>query len=437
MRVWTCDQSERTHFLALLTTRELALSEVPLPRVAEPSDAPLIPICQAITASEGDWVAAVESDLEGLFRQSAAGLAKMLDPSVPSLAILLPRLEPPSHEARSDGAVTSFVCTAGLFLKLIGKYPGCSPTRLCFLLLKEIMGGELEVDRLFVSQLPLRDWIAAREPAPARGSTTLMMAHRGRIDHLDAALRFIALALEPPPSVRVGLDGGAIDEYVPLMERYPDCRFFHFSPAPLGPYVIRHELAQRSSEDVLAFHDSDDVSTWDRFARLSGVLQIHACDMVGSHELRVDEMRERVNALRFPLDVSAALQHRPCHSLLHATAMISREAYFRAGGLSTDQIVANDTQFLFRAHFQLRIRNCDEFLYLRRSHEHALTVHPSTGSRIPLRSELDRMWRADFEAIKQGARRIEDSSLWPAHRTAAYQVTALPLSPETAQLLGP
>jgi hypothetical protein len=147
--------------------------------------------------------------------------------------------------------------------------------------------------------------------------------------------------------------------------------------------------------------------------------------MIGCHELRVDEVRERAIALRFPLDVTAALRHRPSHSLLHATAMISRHGYFKAGGLSTDQIVANDTQFLFRAYFNLRIRNCDEFLYLRRSHEHALTIHPSTGNQLPLRYELDKLWRADFEAIKQGRGSVDQSSLRPTHRTADFSVTSL------------
>jgi hypothetical protein len=124
----------------------------------------------------------------------------------------------------------------------------------------------------------------------------------------------------------------------------------------------------------------------------------------------------------------------PGHSLLHGTGVIRRESFFRAGGLSTDQRVANDTQFLFRAYFNLRIRNVDAFLYVRRRHPDSLTEHPHTGIRLPLRSELDRAWRADFYEIKKGRLALEASSLRQRLRTEPFSV--IPVAGPSARAAG-
>ena len=191
--------------------------------------------------------------------------------------------------------------------------------------------------------------------------------------------------------------------------------------------MIRQELAGRSSEPLLALQDSDDLSCYDRFTALSAEIAATGCDMIGSHELRVDEIGQHVVAVRFPLDATAALTRQNVFALLHATLMIKREAFFSAGGLSTDQVVANDTQFLMRAFFHCRIRNVDDFLYIRRRHGRALTIAPETAAGNDLRSRLDHQWTEDFEAVKRGELALEESSLRPLQSASAYRVERITL----------
>jgi hypothetical protein len=184
-------------------------------------------------------------------------------------------------------------------------------------------------------------------------------------------------------------------------------------------------LAQLAAPDLFMLHDSDDVSCSDRSDALYSELSSSNCDFVGSHELRVDELTGEIFAIRFPLDVTAALSEKAGHALLHGTGMIRRESFFQAGGLSTDQMVANDTQFLFRAYFYLKIRNVNSFLYIRRRHADALTVAPETCNGIPLRLELDRQWRADFQRVKLGELTVGESSLRQMRATRQHRLVAL------------
>ena len=283
------------------------------------------------------------------------------------------------------------------------------------------MDSRISADYLIVRTLP---WEAQAElPPPERGA--VIMAHRGRRRHLNAALRQVATNGTGCVRTCVGLDVENLEDYEPLFQNHPSVEFAAFQPAPLGPYVIRQYLAESAAEPLLIFHDSDDISCSDRFPRQHAELLRHGCDFVGCHELRVDEVLERVTAFRFPLDVTGALREMPGHALLHGTGMIWRDSFFRAGGLSTDQRVANDTQFLFRAYFKLRIRNADAFLYLRRRHPDSLTEHPRTGIAVPLRAQLDNAWRADFHEIKKRRVVLENSSLRQMVRTEPFSVVPL------------
>ena len=101
--------------------------------------------------------------------------------------------------------------------------------------------------------------------------------------------------------------------------------------------------------------------------------------------------------------------------------MTYRSVFFDLGGLSTDLVIANDTQFLLRAHFNSSIRNVDEFLYIRRRHAASLTNAPETVFDNPLRRRLSSAWTHDFDAIKRGELKIEDSSLRPMRRLEPWR----------------
>ena len=156
-------------------------------------------------------------------------------------------------------------------------------------------------------------------------------------------------------------------------------------------------------------------------------------EVVGSHELRVDELARSVEVYRFPLDASAALalpgstdrNDRAHEPLLHPTVTMVRSGFVRAGGFSTNRKIANDTQFMLRAYFSLRMRNVDSFLYIRRRHPAALTVVKETALGTPLRHYLGTTWGADFEAVKSGKAKLEETSLWPRSCPVTHRFTRL------------
>jgi hypothetical protein len=99
------------------------------------------------------------------------------------------------------------------------------------------------------------------------------------------------------------------------------------------------------------------------------------------------------------------------HPLEHATSMVKSDAFRHAGGFSTDRRTSNDTQFLLRAYFSMRIRNVDAFVYIYRKHAASLTEAPDTGMHMPFRQELKQIWRNDFRAIQKGELQLSNSSL--------------------------
>jgi hypothetical protein len=366
-----------------------------------------------------EWVAIIRSDIVDLFLDSAPALLRGMRAGCGrSFTLLLPWLAPPPIEIRNDGPVTSILCNSTLVRDVLARRPDCTPRHFCYRLVNGVANGAISVDVALVRQLPFPETPRLRRCTDA----VVMMAHRGSCQHLDTALRFICHPLGGAPRVRVGLDVEDPGEYADLIKAHPAVEFATFSPSPVGPYVIRQYLAEKSTERLLIFHDSDDISCSDRFMRLHAEMIKHGCDFIGCHELRIDETLERIGAFRFPLDASGALRERPGHALLHPTGMIRRESFFRAGGLSTDQRVANDTQFLYRCYFHLKIRNADDFLYMRRRHPESLTEHPVTGMTNPLRYVLDGAWRRDFEAVKENRLELGVSSLRQMVRIQPFEI---------------
>ena len=191
------------------------------------------------------------------------------------------------------------------------------------------------MDRIVVRQLPLAGDAKARGAPPAPIRMGLVMAHRGKRRHLETALFFLSRATGRP-RCRIGLDVEDPSEYEPLREAYSWADFFHFRQNPVGPYIVRQELALRSRESALVFHDSDDISCADRFAVLSQEMRRTGCHLLGCHQLQVDERTREVTATRFPLDVSAALKAYCVHALWHPTSMVRRTRFLRSGGFSVD-----------------------------------------------------------------------------------------------------
>jgi len=143
-------------------------------------------------------------------------------------------------------------------------------------------------------------------------------------------------------------------------------------------------------------------------------------DMVGSHELRLDDRERQVMGWRFPEDINAALQHSrdDVHVFLYPTTAIRVAALRAVGGFSTVRRFAADVQFLLRAHFSLRCRNLDDFLYLRRKRPGSLTTSPGTGYGELPRMLVETRWQRDFVRVRAGELSLTDSSLMPEHHPA-------------------
>ncbi len=365
-------------------------------------------------------VAVLSSALVPHFGGALASLAREVNRARAMAVILVPWKEPPHHDTRYDGVVDSFLCDAATFHVLQRRTPGCQPRDLCYALLDAIINQHIDVDRIIVRQLPHSEIRPVRRTGRPAG---LIMAHRGRPRHLSAALRFIDRADGAEDlSVRVGLDEADLVPYRSIQARCRHVRFHRVDPAPAGLFVVRQRLLEQTAEDLFYLQDSDDVSCSDRFAAQADEFERTGCDVVGCHELRIDEITRTVEAYRLPLDVQDALGSGYSDSQLNGTILGSRRRVLGVGGYSTHQRIANDTQFMLRAYFSLALRNVDGFYYLRRRHKASLTVAPDTAQGTPLRERLRSTWAADFDAVRAGTLTLDQSSLRPMHTTIDYAI---------------
>ncbi|HEY0193994.1 MAG TPA: hypothetical protein VGC42_22910 [Kofleriaceae bacterium] len=352
----------------------------------------------------------------------AAGLASL--PAIvdelarPGVIVLVRRRRPPARDFRFDGFVTSFACSAGV---LRANAAALSvPELLCYAVLQGAVDGRTPVDQLLVRQIPLRAPVSRGRAAP----TSVIVPHRGDPGLLDAALA--SLARVQGARVKVGVDGRGRAVLRRLAARHPEVKLYRAEPSPIGPFAIRHALLRHDRARRFLLQDSDDASCSDRLAVLQAAMQETGADIIGSHELRLDERRARVSATRFPLDVSAALRGHPRqHPMMLASALFRRAAYVATGGFSTDRRFAYDTQLVLRASFLVRLANADEFLYVRRAREGSLTTAPATALGNRIRTEMLAAWTRDFRAVQRGTISLAASSLRVMPRPAPYRVLPL------------
>jgi glycosyltransferase involved in cell wall biosynthesis len=197
------------------------------------------------------------------------------------------------------------------------------------------------------------------------------------------------------------------------------------SPGNVGPYCARHYSIINSSKDYIFFQDSDDIPVNTRFAKQIKEMERRNLDMVGSHELRIDQFERQIAIIRYPLDVSEALKHGSFHPLFHPTALISKDAYIRTGGFSTNLRFGYDSQFLIRSHFYLNSGNIDDFLYLRFKRPNSLTTNPKTKLGSNLRIFLLWRWRTEFKLVKENKLQLQDSSLSVQKHSFDYSMIAV------------
>jgi hypothetical protein len=321
--------------------------------------------------------------------------------------ILTNRREAPIYNERVDEYVYSFSCEFSIFKDLIRRISRKSFQQNHFLfdLLDYMLIEQTKINQIIVRQLPL-----GTEERITTNSCNVIIPHKGENSYLVGLLYFLKKI--NLINIFIGLDQPVDDLLAQYNDANDDTNLFSFNPNPVGPYVIRNKLIEESEGDLMFFQDSDDIPCADRFDRISDYMITTGCELCGSHELKMDYYSKTVIAIRYPIDVKSSLEVTPGHSLLHPSSAITREAFYLCDRLSEERIFANDTKFLYHSFFRLHtIQNFDEFLYIRRVRPGSLTTMPGIQLGSPARRWLLSEFNKDFNLIKSGKLKIEQSSL--------------------------
>lgn len=236
---------------------------------------------------------------------------------------------------------------------------------------------------------------APREGPPvitARSSVLVVVPHYRCEPWLAACLHSMAVQTRPPDAVAV-LHDGPEPPPLDIVRAFPSVSLYR-SGERVGPYALVQSLVDHTRFDAVLLQDSDDWSSRDRLALLLAEAERTGAELIGSQEIRVDEVAGRVHATCYPLDANRALAIAPGHPLLHPTSMISTRLLSRLGGFATGLRFGADTEMLLRAGFAARIVNLDVAAYFRRHRQRSLTTDPETGLESPARLAL----QADVKA---------------------------------------
>jgi len=321
--------------------------------------------------------------------------------------ILTPQKNPPKHTASEDECVYSFCCSLAFFNQTFnssGKIRITS-TDLLFTLLERITQGSSHFNKILVKQLPF----SIKHIIP-NADVDVVIPHRGENLYLRNVLHYLSYIKGTVGFV--GIDQEIDKGIETILSHRPEISVYNFSPNPVGPYVIRNTLIDQGKSALIFFQDSDDLPCADRFQLLSEYMNRSGSALCGSHELRMDYYTKTVQAVRYPLDVTAALKYGPWHPLLHPASAIERKIFYECNKLSEERKFGNDTKFLLYSYFIINsISNINEFLYIRKRHPNSLTTSPATMIGSEIRRDLLRKWNTDFVLIKSNKLKLEDSSL--------------------------
>ncbi|MBL3659037.1 hypothetical protein [Fulvivirga sediminis] len=322
---------------------------------------------------------------------------------------LTDRKEPPKVNGQDHGPVRSFICSSQIFNIHYCSYKDHGVDEWAYYLLHLVYNKAVSPEKLEVRQLPLKPIRKISEES----LINVIIPHKGDCKDLNSCLNCQLKSEFNRQNILVGFDEYKEDTDHQLVSHWgAEVSFYQANPPNVGPYVIRESLINKCDRGLLTFVDSDDLSCTDRLNVLAGSLN-EQIRMVGSHELRFDVINKHIRAIRYPLNVSEALDIHTGFPLLHSTALMYLEDFERVGGYSTNRKFANDTQFLLRSYFYMNISNVDEFLYIRKTHPKSLTAGKTDPLSDEIRTKLANQWNTDFEKIRNEKLGVMDSSLAP------------------------
>jgi len=326
------------------------------------------------------------------------------------LLLLVPNKNAPKEGVRNDGNVESLIYKSDKYEFDLNKMKA---DKLCFFILKEIL-DDPKSNGILVKSFDenLKCLSKQSKDNEIINSTTTVIPHQGDLNHLKSCLHHINQNISCSKNINIYFDEIISKKHIEIINSFNYFNFYKISPTNQGPYVSRNHSALNNQRDYLIFQDSDDIPTRDRYYEISQEIkeQPHI-DLFGCHELRFDEIDEKVKIIRFPIDVNKALDIKASHPLFHPTSTIKNSAFKRTGYFSTNRRFGADTQYLLRAYFYLSIKNINKFLYIRRRRKNSLTTSEKTKLKSPIRIELDRIWKSDFDSIKNKKMLISQSSI--------------------------
>jgi glycosyltransferase involved in cell wall biosynthesis len=172
----------------------------------------------------------------------------------------------------------------------------------------------------------------------------------------------------------------------------------------VGPYRILNAVIPALTSPFVAFQDADDVSAPTRLERQLSLLAASRADIVGCSFMCVDADGHAVRAWK--MRRFANLWHELGRNFLahHPTTLVRREVFDVLGGYDGTTYFGADSDFMTRAAYLFRIRNCRSILYEYRQRVGSLTASPSTGFGSPAR----RRYRQELADRKQRWSRIRD-----------------------------
>ena len=341
-----------------------------------------------------------------------------------NFSLLLPYKAPPvpilekqegiKYCQREDGFVQSFMVSARYFDKDLCSQHFSNWVKLAYEFLYTYLHSP-ESNNIEVLQVGKK--AVVDEPTIADEDvlkrSLLIIPHKDSLNLLTRCLHHLNQVEYLPGTINLCFDDDGYahlhtENYETLKHR---TKIYINSPENVGPYPGRHYSILNTDKEYIFFQDSDDIPIAGRFMKQLAALQRRDLDMIGSHELRIDEFNKTLLIIRFPTDVTESLAAQSFHPLYHPTALITKAAYLKTGGFSTNLRFGYDSQFLLRSHFFLRIGNIDEFLYLRFKRPNSLTTDPKTSLASPRRIMLMRQWLIDFRLVMENKLNLEDSSL--------------------------
>ncbi|MXV13893.1 hypothetical protein [Hufsiella ginkgonis] len=343
------------------------------------------------------------------------------------LTIIIPYLAPPLFGPRQDGRIGSFILHESAGVKSFAFSIGNSFINLLYRVVTAKVNGS-RPGGISVLQIgkPLTKADSGTDTERHLCDSLVVIPHKGPLNLLKRCLSSFEGNKVVPASINLCFDDRS---YKPFNQAVPDlcCTLNVFKNTPLntGPYPARHESISTATARFVFFQDSDDISLDGRFSRQMEELHSRKLDMIGCHELRINQFDKCVEAIRFPFDASQSLEKRYFHSLYHPTALITRESYLRTGGFSTDRKFGYDSQFLLRSYFYLRSGNADDFFYIRFKRPNSLTTHPDTMIGSKLRDFLMWRWTIDFRLIQENKLDIKHSSLAVHARNLPFKLVRI------------